>query len=207
MIKLLIADDHQIIVDGFLSIFKDYSHINVVGSASNGKEVLQMLEETPVDVVILDINMPILNGVETCKQISKRLPQVAVIALSMYKRQSYIQRMLQYGAKGYLLKDDHAEDIIKAVDKVYAGEHYFSPQIEPALLSFGKLELIDLPEVTERELEVLKLISKGYTNVEIADQLFISHHTVESHRKNLLSKLDAKNTADLVRLSLEKGLI
>ena len=207
MIKLLLADDHQIILDGFSSIFKEDRAIHVVGTAQNGKEVLDLLDRIAVDVVILDINMPEKNGVETCKLIAQKYPGIAVIALSMYKRVSYIQRMIQYGARGYLLKDDHTEEIRKAVQTVYSGGTYFSSQIEPSLLSFGRIKISEEKEITERELEVLKLISQGHTNHEIADELFISFHTVESHRKNILARLDAKNTADMVRIALEKGLI
>lgn len=208
MISLLIADDHQIILDGFESIFKDDADIHILATALNGLQVLDILNTERVDVAILDINMPDLNGVELCKKITKNYPEIKVIALSMYKRQSYIQRMLQYGAKGYLLKDDSSEEIRNAILTVMNGENYFSSQIEPSLLLFGKIkEELPAEVITPRETKVLQLISQGYTNPEIANELFISHHTAESHRKNLIAKLAAKNTADLVRIALEKGLI
>lgn len=208
MIRLLIADDHQIILDGFQSFLRDVTDMKVVAVARNGQEVLDVLETTEIDVIVLDINMPELNGVEVCKRVSKKYPHTQVIALSMYKRKSYIQRMIQFGARGYLLKDDSSEEIQKAIRSVVGGSTYFSSQIDLSLLPFQQesRSLTD-ESITQREVEVLQLIAQGLTNQEIAEQLFLSQHTVESHRKNLLSKLNAKNTADLVRLAMEKGLI
>ncbi len=207
MIRLLIADDHQVMLDGLVSIIEKADDISVAATASNGKEVLHLIAENGIDVALLDINMPELNGVETCKKLSRKYPHVKVVALSMYKKSSYIQRMLQFGAKGYILKDDRADEILDAVRQVHQGHLYFSSQIEPNLLSFTKSKGSNSSAITQRELEVLQCISRGMTNAEIAEALFISQHTAESHRKNLLSKLDARNTADLVRISMEKGLI
>ncbi|MCB0668194.1 MAG: response regulator transcription factor [Saprospiraceae bacterium] len=208
MIQLLVADDHQIILDGFKSIFQDNQEISLVATAQNGRQVMEVAAGRPLDVIIVDINMPVLNGVEVCRHLGKKYPHIPIIALSMYKRASYIQRMMQYGAKGYLLKDDSSEEIIKAIHAVIRGELYFSSQIEPSLLLYGKSNQPEQKDlISERETEVLKLISKGLTNASISSELFISQHTAETHRKNLLAKLNAKNTADLVRIAMEKGLI
>ena len=211
MIRLLIADDHQVLLDGFISLFDDVPDIEVVGTAKHGKEVLSFLEENEVDVILLDINMPVMNGVETCKKVSKKYPEMKIIALSMYDQQSYFKRMIQYGARGYLLKNDSAEEIEKAIRKVSDDGRYVSSQMQHALTS---VEFISnnqkskgVKDISERELEVLGLIADGGTDQEIAKQLFISFHTANSHRKNLLIKFDAKNTAELVKKAIEQGRI
>lgn len=208
MINILIADDHKVLMDGFISIFKNVEEFQVVASANNGKEVLELLSKTKVDIALLDINMPILNGVETCKKINKDYPDVKVIALSMYRQASFIKRMKQNGAKGYVLKDDSADILIEAIHKVHGGEEYYSDQLKNILMNNVFQEKnFDANSITKREKEVLELIAKGLTNKEISEKLFVSDHTAISHRKNLLSKFNAKNTADLVRIAMEKGLI
>ncbi len=211
MIRLFIADDHQVLLDGFISIFDDLQDIEVVGTAHNGKEVLAFLSENEVDVILLDINMPILNGVETCKKVSKKYPAVHIIALSMYDQQSYFKRMIQYGAKGYLLKNDKTEEIIRAIYKVTEGGRYVSSQMQSMMSSIdylaGKTVSLMGNQLSPREVEVLNLVSEGLTDHQIAKKLFISYHTVNTHRKHLLIKLDAKNTAELVKKAMEKGLL
>lgn len=210
MISLLIADDHQVLLDGFIAIFDTVNDIEVVCTAHNGTEVLARLESHQVDVVLLDINMPVLNGVETCKKLTKKHPQTKVIALSMYDQQSYFKRMMQYGAQGYLLKNDTAEVIEAAIRSVHNGEVYVSEQMKAKLTSIdyliGKNTGSD-PVISDREREVLQLIADGCTDQEVADRLYLSHHTANSHRKNLLSKMGAKNTAELIKITMEKGII
>jgi len=211
MIRLLIADDHQVLLDGFISIFDDIEDIDVVATAHNGKEVLSYLKEHEVDVILLDINMPILNGVETCKKVTKLYPEVKIVALSMYDQQSYFKRMIQYGAKGYLLKNDNTSEIERAIRKVMDGGRYVSSQMQSMMSSIdyisGKKTSLMGTELSPRELEVLQLVAEGMTDQQIAKKLFISVHTVNSHRKSLLLKLDAKNTAALVKKAMEKGVI
>ncbi|MDH3649772.1 MAG: response regulator transcription factor [Saprospiraceae bacterium] len=211
MIHLLIADDHQVLLDGFISIFDDIDDIEVVGTARNGQEVLDFLSDNETDVVLLDINMPVLNGVETCKQITKKYPHLHVVALSMYDQQSYFKRMIQYGAKGYLLKNDSVEEIERAIRQVMDGSRYISSQLQSMLSSVDFMAGNNKPrfgsEISPRELEVLQLVAEGHTDQEIASQLFISHHTVNTHRKKLLTKFDAKNTAELIKKAMEKGVI
>lgn len=208
MIKLLIADDHKVLLDGFLSIFEKVENIQVMGTANNGQQVLDFLKDQEVDIVLMDINMPVLNGVETCKKITKKFAAVKVIALSMYRQVSYIKRMKQNGAQGYLLKDDSSDTMIEAIQKVHEGEEYYSSQLKDILLnSVFQEKASKSTNVTKREKEVLEHIAKGLTNAEIGSKLFLSEHTIISHRKNLLSKFNAKNTADLVRIAMEKGII
>lgn len=207
-IKIFIADDHQLLLDGLAKIIEDIPDMELAGTALSGEKTLEYLDRNPIDLVLLDINMPGLNGVEVCKRITKSHPDTKVIALSMYKRQSYLQRMLQFGAMGYLLKDDRAEEIERGIRKVMEGHHYFSSQIKLDLVSLMQQKEHSMnPEITSREIEVLESIAHGLTNQEISEKLFLSQHTVESHRRNILAKLDAKNTADLIRIAIEKGLI
>ncbi|MEL6123472.1 MAG: response regulator transcription factor [Bacteroidota bacterium] len=209
MIRLLIADDHQVLLDGFRAMFDDSEVIQVVATARDGLEVISYLKDHEVDVILMDIQMPRMNGIETCKKVHRSNPDIKVIALSMYDQRSYFKRMIQYGASGYLLKNDSAEEIIQAILQVQEGQVYVSQSLKTQLLELDMLiptSKLHTP-VTEREMEVLRLVSEGYTDQQIANQLHLSHHTIHSHRKNLIIKLGAKNTAELVRRAIEKGLI
>lgn len=207
MIKLLIADDHKVLLDGFKSLFENISDIDVVATVKNGAEVLETLKNTKVDVVLLDINMPVLNGVEACKKIKKLYPEIKVVALSMYKEVSYVKRMKTYGASAYLLKDDSSEEIVKAIYKVNDGGEYFSMQLKDLLFNNVFSDDLGVVTLTKREKEVIQLISEGLSNKEIGEKLILSTHTIDSHRKNLLSKFDAKNKAELVKKAMEKGML
>ena len=207
MIQILIADDHQVLLDGFSAIIEKVEDMNVAATASNGLQVLEILKTIQIDIVLLDINMPVLNGVETCQEIQKNHPSVNVIALSMHKKQSFIKRMMQYGAKGYILKDDPSSEIILGIREVLLGNKFYSRRVMDVILSFDKTKTLEQSSISDREIEVLQLISEGMTNQRIADLLHLSPHTTESHRRHLLSKLDAKNTAELVRKGIAKGLI
>ena len=202
------ADDHNVVLDGFISIFEPIENFNVVATANNGMEVLDLLEKVKVDVALLDIDMPLLNGVETCKQMSKKFPEVKVITLSMHREPSFIKRMRQNGAMGYVLKDDNKETLIEAINEVSKGNEYYSDQLKSIVMNHVfKKKTGPSNFITKREKEVLELIAKGLTNKNISEALYVSEHTASSHRKNLLSKFNAKNTADLVRITMEKGLI
>lgn len=208
MIQLLIVDDHKVLLEGFTSLFKEQDDIEVVATANDGYETLQILQQHSIDVILMDINMPRLNGVEACKLISEQYPSTKVIALSMYKQSSYVNKMKLNGAQGYLLKDDTSEEIIDAIRKVHHGNEYYSEQIKQ-ILADPSLEESDLDtsSITRRESEILKLISEGLSTKLIGESLFISTHTVESHRKNLLSKFKAKNTASLVKKAMDIGFL
>jgi len=207
MIDILIADDHKVLLDGFISLFKNEEGINVVATAYNGQEVIDKLKETPIDIALLDINMPVINGVETCKLITKRYPKTKVIALSMYKQKSYVKRMKLNGARGYLLKDDSASEIIKAITEVHSGGEYYSHQLQQSDKSKDAPTIFNQDSITTREQEILELIAKGQSNKQIGLLLHISNHTVDSHRKNLLNKFQAKNAAELVKMAIDKGLL
>jgi DNA-binding NarL/FixJ family response regulator len=212
MIKLLIADDHKMLRDGIKAMMVESHEIAVVGEASNGLEVLELLENIETDVLLLDINMPHMDGVETCKKVIKLYPFVSVLALTMYDEGAMISKMVKQGAKGYILKNTGKEQLINAIKTVYNGQNFFSDQVKETLItsmspnkksSSGAF----IPKLTKREKEIINLIVNEYTTTEIADQLFISEKTVETHRKNVLQKLNVRNTAGLVRIVMEKGLL
>ena len=212
MIRLLIADDHQVLKDGLKAMLKDNEEISVVAEAGNGLEVLEKLNGQEVDVVLLDINMPVLDGIETCKKLRQMFPFVKILALTMYEEGNLISKMVRNGANGYILKNTGKDRLIEAIKTVYRGENYFSDRVKDALItsmvaSKNKKSGTLIPSLTRREKEIIRLIVNEYTTHEIGEKLFISEKTVETHRKNLLQKLNARNTAGLVRIAIEKGLV
>ncbi|HRE67215.1 MAG TPA: response regulator transcription factor [Cyclobacteriaceae bacterium] len=211
MTNILIADDHQMFVDGLKSLLEDEKEICVVGEAKNGKEVLDYCEEKLVDLVIMDINMPVMDGIQTSRELSKRHPLIKILGLSMYNDQDYIADMLQAGALGYILKNTGKENLIEAIKTIQSGENYLGKEVSETLLNgFMKNNALakQLPEkLSDRELEVLESIASGLTTQEIGEKLFISKNTVETHRKNLLYKLKARNTAELINNAYKQRLI
>jgi DNA-binding NarL/FixJ family response regulator len=211
MIKILIADDHQLLIDGIKSTLKDVDDFELVAEATNGYQVMEILEAgTEADVILMDINMPKLDGLECTKQVAKKYPEIKIIALSQYDEKRFVKRMVKNGAHGYLLKDAGKDQIEKAVRTVCSGQKYFCERLSIRLV---EQELKDentsalFPKLTNRELEVLNLICKEFSSQEISEKLFISFHTVESHRANLMYKAGVKNTAGLVRWAVENDFI
>jgi DNA-binding NarL/FixJ family response regulator len=198
--------------DGLKAMLKDNEEIEVIAEASNGLEVLEVMDKNPADVVLLDINMPVLDGLETCKKLKQIFPMAKILVLTMYEEGNLISKMVKYGAKGYILKNTGKEKLIEAIKTVYQGGTFFSDRVKDALISSmvsakKKAGNSFLPGLTRREKEIIGLIVNEYTTHEIAEKLFISEKTVETHRKNLLQKLNARNTAGLVRIAMEKGLV
>lgn len=211
-IKILIADDHQIVIDGLVLMLSTEPDLEFVVQANNGLEVLEKLQTETVDLAILDINMPELNGVETCKKLKEQHPEVRVLALSMLKEASLIKLMLKNGADGYLLKNAGKEEVLEAIRNIHQGKQYYSAEVSEIIMASlsgntVKKENSPFPQLSRREKQVLKLIVEEHTTSEIAAQLFISFGTVETHRRNLLIKLGARNTAGLVRTALEYELL
>jgi len=211
MIRILIADDHPLMIDGIKSSLEGIEDFELTAEANNGFQVLEILEAgTPVDVILMDINMPKLDGLECTRQVVRKFPDVKVIALSQYDEKRFVKRMVKNGARGYLLKDAGKDQIEQAVRKVHAGEKFFSERLSVRLV---EQELKDentsalFPKLTSREREVLNLICKEYSSQEISEKLFISFHTVESHRANLMYKAGVKNTAGLVRWAVENDFV
>ena len=211
-IKVLIVDDHQVLIDGIKSILSTVEDIVVVAEARRGQQALQLVEDLDIDLVLLDINMPEMDGMVTCKRLLEIRPQLKVIALTMHQEYTFIQNMLDQGAHGYLLKSSGRDEIILAIQQVHNNRSYLNSDVTTTLLegmrrkksSDQKRSSIRL---TNRENEVLHLIVKGLTTSEIASKLFVSPTTAETHRKNLLRKLDVRNTAGLVRVAYEKKLL
>ena len=211
MIRVFIADDHQVLLDGLHTLLGSVEDLEVVGTAHNGREVLDFVKRELVDVILLDINMPVLNGIETCKILSKEYPDIKILALSMYEKASFIQQMLKNGALGYILKNTGQEELVDAIRTVHAGDQYLSKVVSDTLMQslIGKSAASRqyIPEMTRREKEVLALIAKELTTQEISDELHISLNTVETHRKNLLSKFGVRNSVGLIKVALERGLL
>ena len=211
-IKIVIADDHKMFLDGLFSLLNDFSYIKIIGTAANGDEVLKILDKHTVDIVITDISMPGMNGMQLTKEIRKSYPHIKILALSMHNQGSIISTMLKNGISGYVLKDVGKEELLNAIQSLSAGETFFSEEVKSALMESmvsGKKAKSDnsLIELSERETEVLKLIAAEYTQQQIADKLFISPHTVIFHRRKLLFKFDSKNTAGLIKAAIEKGFL
>jgi DNA-binding NarL/FixJ family response regulator len=204
MTNVLIVDDHPVVVEGLRKIFCESEGLFSCAIAFTVCECKKALKVFIPDIVMLDINLPDGNGLDLCKEIHDTLPLCKIIAISSFSERSYIQRMLENGAQGYLLKNSSEDEIRQAVNDVLNGKNHFSYEINDILDKTKKQEPV---LVTRREHEVLQFIADGLTNQEIADKMFISPLTVDSHRKNLLLKLDAKNTAALVKKGITMGLI
>lgn len=212
MINVLIADDHMVFRDGIISILEDTIDLKISAQACNGEEVLGILEETIPDVILMDISMGENSGIETTKMVKAKYPSIKVLILSMHSESAYIVKSLEAGANGYLLKDAGSIEMIKAIRAVHKGETYYSQQVSAILVqhithgSQAKAKKTGIP-LTPREIEILQLITEEFSNPEIAEKLFISVRTVDTHRRNLLEKLAVKNTAGLVKYAIKNGLV
>lgn len=207
MIKIIIADDHSIIRDGLKALLEKNSKFAVVGEAANGLDLINLLQTTPCDVVCTDISMPVMDGIEAAKQMSKKHPNLKVICLSMHEQVDYIKKMMEAGAMGYIFKDSSQEELQLAIETVYSGKKYFNQKLFDILLNDEKSASKNEVILSTREKEILKLIAEEFTNAEIAEKLFISVRTVDTHRQNLLQKLDVKNTAGLVKYAIKSALL
>lgn len=210
MIKISITDDHYVVLKGIESLLKDEKHIRVISIHENGKHTLDAFELEQPDILFLDINLPDINGIVLTKTISKTFPKVRIIALTNHEDVSFVKRMLDHGAYGYLLKNAHKEELLEAIDTVYKGEKYLQESIKKKILnqSLGRKEDAAFqPKLTRRETEVLQAISEELTTQEISKKLFISPKTVEAHRMNIMSKLGAKNSVGIIKIAIEKQLL
>jgi DNA-binding NarL/FixJ family response regulator len=205
-IKVFIVDDHQMIIEGIKSLLLNENSVELVGSANTAKNCLQYFRMKTADIILMDINLPDISGIDLCRIIKKEYPEVKIIALSTHNQGTYVRKMLESGATGYLLKNADKYEIIKAIDSVSKGNTYLTFEAERAFRYENEL-LKKLPKLTKREKEVLILIAEGLTNVHISKKLFISIDTVDSHRKNLYAKLNVKNTAMLIRFATENNLL
>ena len=212
MIKISIVDDHQMFIDGLSSILSDFDEVTLSFTAGNGRDFIKKLElQGPPDLVLLDINMPEMNGVELAEWLNQSHPKVAILVLSMHDDGKNIRRLIDLGAKGYILKNTGREELYKAIMTVYRGESYFSEVVSRNVLGSmvkAKTEVsAQEVQLSTREVEVLRAIAGGKTSQEIGEMLFISKLTVETHRKNIHRKLGVKGTAALVKYAIEQMLI
>ncbi len=203
MTRVFIVDDHPMVIEGISSMLVQLPDIEVAGHAMSGASCLGYFVNNSADVVLLDINLPDQSGIEVCKALLQQKSSLKIIALTNFDQLTYLQNMKDAGAKGYLLKNSSSSEIEKAIHAVMAGNEFWLGRDTIRESMEGHNQLL----LTRREIEVLKLIAEGLTNNEIADKLFVSTTTVDSHRKSLMSKLQAKNTAALVRTALEKRII
>lgn len=217
-INILIADDHKLIRDGIKNYLNDYEDFDVIAEAGNGKEVLEILKSgIRIDIILMDINMPVMDGLETTQLVLKEYPDIKILALTMINDKAYIKEMIDFGALGYVLKDSEKEEIELAIRTVSKGIKYVGGGVMEILLS-RKKPLSNLKTLEDsstdsrvilsnREKEIMQLILKGYSNTDIASQLFISTRTVEAHKRNLIMKTGVKNLAGLIVYVLENNLI
>ena len=211
MIKIAIVDDHHIFMEGLKILLTGEKNIEIVGQAINGKDFISKLENIDVDVVLMDIEMPEMNGIETTTYISEHYPKIKVIALSMHGDEEYYYKMIHAGAKGFLLKESKSMELKEAIQKVSIGENYFSQELLRRIIyNFGSDKNIKSKKGTElskREIEILSLICNGFSNGEIADKIHISQRTAEGHRSSLLKKTNSKNTASLIMYAIKNNLV
>jgi DNA-binding NarL/FixJ family response regulator len=211
--KILIADDHAMVRDGVKNLVKQNKDYTVVGEASSGKEALDQYETLKPDLLILDISMPDMNGMDVSKEILSQDPTANILILSMYDDDDYISRCLEFGVKGYVVKNESSSELDYAIKSILQGKNYFSRQAQDVIFKkysqnvSKKKQREDLIKLTNREIEIIKLIAEGLTSQEMADKLFISPRTVETHRANLMKKVGVKNAIELVKKAQQLDLI
>jgi len=206
-VTLVIVDDHPIVIQGLKTLLADEKRIDITGSFTTGSAVISFLRENQVDVILLDIMLPDINGVELCREIKIISPGTCVIALSNHTERSLIMQILQNGAGGYLLKNASIEELISCINKALKGEIAFSKDVEDIIMRPSLNELKGRPQLTKREKQILQLIAAGKTTAVMADELFISPFTIETHRRNLIQKFEVKNAAELVMIATQHQLL
>ena len=212
-LRILLADDHIVMRTGLRALLERQSNLEVVGETENGRETVALAASLRPDVVVMDVGMPVLNGIEATQTIVTQCPTIAVVILSMHADESYVMRALKAGARAYLLKDSAAEDLIGAIQAISQGKSFFSPKVSRILAEDyirvlkqkGAVDTYDL--LTSREREILQLLAEGRANKEVATALNISAYTVETHRSHILQKLNLHNSAELVLYAVRKGII
>lgn len=202
--KVFIVDDHYMIIEGIRSLLQNEKGIECAGHATTAASCLAYLKQQQPDVILMDINLPDISGIDLCKEVREKYPAVFIIGLSTFNQQSFIQKMMDNGASGYVLKNATQQELMQGIETVMNGKLYLCDE---AASSLRKNNSGHIPMLTRREKEVLSLIADGLTNHEVADKLFISVTTVDTHRKNLLAKFEAKNIASLIKLAVQMGIV
>lgn len=208
MIRVLITDDHEMIRNGLSSLLRSEPDIHVVETANNGQEAVDICDKRPVDVVLMDIMMPVMNGVAATAAIRKSRPEVKVLAVTINEETTFIKEALHAGASGYILKHSTKDEIVKAIKDVYAGKQHFSSDVVAKISNEFALGAEKVgPMLTKKEEEVLRLIAQEYSNQEIADHLNCGIRTVDTHKRNLIKKLEVKNVVGLVKYAMKIGVV
>lgn len=215
-IKVLLVDDHKIFREGVTLLLKEQDGIEVIGQASSGKEVKHKLNELRVDLVLLDINMPEMNGIEIAQYMIKYFPHIRILVFSSFDESHYIEKMIKIGVSGYILKTVGAEELLMAIKVIGSGNSYYCQVVSDRIRKRFTGNSYRSPErttskpdhtLTEREMEILRLVAQGLTNIEIGERLFISYRTVDTHRRNLLHKLGLRNSIEMVRYAFQHKLL
>jgi len=205
---VLLADDHAIVRQGFRLILDAEDDIEVIGEASSGREAVELAEKLSPDVIVMDVAMPELNGIEATRRITEAMPRTRILALSMHRDSVYVREILRAGARGYLLKDAIDKDLVSAVRSVAKGDGYISPAVADAVLSDYRRHVTDpIDLLSSREREVLQMLAEGMTNKDIATALNLSVHTVDAHRGRIMEKLNLHSIGELVRFAMRAGLV
>jgi DNA-binding NarL/FixJ family response regulator len=211
---IILADDHHIFRDGIKSLLSDESNLDIIGEASNGDELLSLLKTKSPDILILDVTMPKITGIELTKIITEQYPDIKILILSMHKNEEYVISAMINGAKGYLPKDTSRKELLDAITSISEGEEYLGKLISSSILksyikkSYSGFDRLDKDEqLTSREIEIIELIGKGFSNKEIADKLFISVRTVDSHKNHIMCKLKLRTTAELIIYGIKNKII
>ncbi|MBS1758336.1 MAG: response regulator transcription factor [Bacteroidetes bacterium] len=204
MIKVFIVDDHPVVVEGIYSLLKNVDEIFWAGHALTAKACIEFFDQNDINVLLMDINLPDKSGIELCAEIKNKKPDTNILALSTLNQPSYIHKMIEKGANGYILKNSGKEELLEAIFTVAQGKNYLCSEAVEIVKNAEMKEALQ-PSLTRREKEILTLIAGGLTNTEIAEKLFVSHWTVDSHRKSIMTKLNTKNTAALIKYAFENG--
>jgi len=211
--RILLVDDHQLIIDGLRGFIASTTGYVVVGEANTGTEAIKLSDVLQPHVILMDIEMPEMSGIQASLEIKKKHPECKIIIVSMHNEKQLIKKLIDQGADGYLLKNSQQKEVLEAIETVLNGKVYFSQDVTLSLLDKSNSSLssnsdvVSIAQLTEREIEILKLIAQGMTNKEVGDNLNISHRTVDTHRTNLMKKLDITNVAGLIRFAFKNGLI
>lgn len=212
MISVILADDHQIIIDGISNLLESEKDIAVIAHCNNGEEVLEKLPWLEADVLLLDLDMPKMNGLQCAEQVHKRFPNIKIAILTMHQEKALIEKFIELGVKGYFLKTIAKDELVFAVKTIASGGEYFPAAVTKALLKKQSLtpDVTQSPllaDLTKREIEIIRLVSRGFSNKEIGEKLFISPRTADTHRTNIMRKLDLHNVAEMVRFAFQNKLI
>ncbi len=208
-IKIVIADDHTILVDGMVQLLEKNNNYEIVGTANNGQEVIDILKRRPADIIIMDINMPIMDGIEATQIVSDHFEPTKVLIMSMHNKEGYIENAIKAGASGYILKNTNNEELHEAIASVLEGGSYFSQDVSSRMATSmrGITKEKDVVLISPKEKLLLKLLSEGYTSDEISDKMETSSHTIKAYRRNLIIKFKVKNVTQLIAVALKDGYI